>query len=67
MLSPEFESSFHELLQAYDRHRGLRRRHAELPELAASSHDLYRARMRTYRSLHPAPGQGRGQGGSTQR
>jgi hypothetical protein len=67
MLSPEFESSFHELLRAFDRHRSLRQRHAELPELAASSHDLYRARMRTYRSLHPSQGRAQRHGGSSRR
>jgi hypothetical protein len=51
MLPAEFDTSLSELLQAFDRHRTLRSRQAPIADLAAANHELYRARMRTYRTL----------------
>jgi hypothetical protein len=55
MLPAEFDTSLSELLQAFDRHRILRSRHAPIADLSAANHELYRARMRTYRALKGRP------------
>ncbi|MEE8600991.1 hypothetical protein [Euzebya tangerina] len=51
MSNTEFETSFKNLLKAFNRHQDLRARGADLGTLARSSHRLHVDGMKAYRAI----------------
>jgi hypothetical protein len=48
MTTTAFDASLRTLLDAFKTHHDLRAQHADLPALARSNHELYKARMAAY-------------------